>query len=76
VNRHIGYDKAAAIAKKAHKEKSTLRAAALALGLCFEANYDGLDTSDRHDASERIVGIDDSARGCGAPRGLQGACKD
>lgn len=31
LNRHIGYDKAAAIAKKAHKEGLTLREAALAL---------------------------------------------
>ncbi|CAN5862094.1 class II fumarate hydratase [soil metagenome] len=33
LNRHIGYDKAAAIAKKAHKEGSTLKEAALSLGL-------------------------------------------
>ena len=32
LNRHIGYDKAAAIAKKAHKEGTTLREAALASG--------------------------------------------
>jgi fumarate hydratase class II len=32
LNRHIGYDKAAEIAKKAHKEDKTLREAALALG--------------------------------------------
>ncbi|MEZ0325817.1 MAG: class II fumarate hydratase [Fimbriimonas sp.] len=32
LNKHIGYDKAAAIAKKAHKEGSTLKEAALALG--------------------------------------------
>jgi len=32
LNPHIGYDKAAAIAKKAHKEGTTLMAAALALG--------------------------------------------
>ena len=32
LNRHIGYDKAAAIAKKAHKEGTTLKEAALALG--------------------------------------------
>ena len=32
LNKHIGYDKAAAIAKKAHKEGSSLREAALALG--------------------------------------------
>ncbi len=36
---HIGYDKAAAIAKKAHHEKTTLKAAALALGVS-EADYD------------------------------------
>ncbi len=40
LNRHIGYDKAAAIAKKAHKEKSTLRAAALALGYVTDEQYD------------------------------------
>ncbi len=36
----IGYDKAAAIAKKAHKEKTTLREAALALGFVTAAQYD------------------------------------
>jgi len=40
LNRHIGYDKAAAIAKKAQKEQSTLRAAALALGYLTDAQYD------------------------------------
>ena len=37
---HIGYDKAAAIAKKAHKEGSTLREAALALGYVTPAQFD------------------------------------
>ena len=32
LNPHIGYDKAAAIAKKAHHEGTTLKEAALALG--------------------------------------------
>ena len=32
LNQHIGYDKAAAIAKKAHHENMTLKAAAIALG--------------------------------------------
>jgi fumarate hydratase, class II len=32
LNPHIGYDKAAEIAKKAHRERTTLREAALALG--------------------------------------------
>ena len=36
LNRHIGYDKAAAIAKRAHKEGSTLREAAKASGLSEE----------------------------------------
>lgn len=40
LNPHIGYDKAAQIAKKAHKEGSTLRAAALALGYVTEAQFD------------------------------------
>ena len=38
----IGYDKAAEIAKKAHKEGTTLRAAALALGDLDEAEFDAL----------------------------------
>ncbi len=36
----IGYDKAAAVAKKAHHEKTTLKAAALALGHVTEEEYD------------------------------------
>lgn len=36
---YIGYDKSAQIAKKAHHEKTTLRAAALALGISPE-QYD------------------------------------
>ena len=38
----IGYDKAAEIAKKAHTEGTTLRAAALALGHLDEAEFDAL----------------------------------
>jgi fumarate hydratase class II len=40
LNRHIGYDKAAQIAKKAHKEGTTLREAALALGYVPPERYD------------------------------------
>jgi fumarate hydratase class II len=39
LNPHIGYDKAAQIAKKAHKEGSTLKAAALALGHVTEQQF-------------------------------------
>ncbi len=37
---HIGYDKAAEIAKKAHHEKTTLKSAALSLGHVTEEQYD------------------------------------
>lgn len=40
LNNHIGYDKAAAIAKKAHKDGSTLKAAALELGYCNEQEFE------------------------------------
>ncbi|EHM46352.1 fumarate hydratase, class II [Yokenella regensburgei ATCC 43003] len=40
LNTHIGYDKAAEIAKKAHKEGLTLKASALALGYLSEAEFD------------------------------------
>jgi fumarate hydratase class II len=39
LNTHIGYEKAAEIAKKAHKEGSTLREAALALGYLTEDEF-------------------------------------
>lgn len=40
LNTHIGYDKAAEIAKKAHKEELTLKASALALGYLTEEQFD------------------------------------
>ena len=40
LNPHIGYDRAAEIAKKAHAEGTTLKAAALALGHVTEAQFD------------------------------------
>ncbi|SAL34042.1 class II fumarate hydratase [Caballeronia concitans] len=40
LNPHIGYDNAAQIAKKAHKEGTTLKAAALALGHVTEQQFD------------------------------------
>jgi fumarate hydratase class II len=39
LNPHIGYDNAAAIAKKAHKEGTTLRQAALSLGLLTDEQF-------------------------------------
>ncbi len=40
LNPHIGYDKAAEIAKKAHREGSSLRDAAVALGYVTAAQFD------------------------------------
>ena len=40
LNPHIGYDKAAKIAKKAHKEGTTLKEAALALGYVTGEQFD------------------------------------
>jgi fumarate hydratase class II len=44
---HIGYDRAAEIAKKAHREGLTLRAAALALGHVDEERFDALVRPER-----------------------------
>ena len=40
LNNHIGYDKAAKIAKKAHEEGTTLREAALELGYLTNEEFD------------------------------------
>ena len=40
LNPHIGYDKASQMAKKAHKEGTTLKAAGLALGFLTDAQFD------------------------------------
>ncbi|GAA4326820.1 class II fumarate hydratase [Pigmentiphaga soli] len=40
LNPHIGYDKAAQIAKKAHKENTSLKEAALSLGFLTEEEFD------------------------------------
>ncbi len=42
LNPHIGYDKAAKIAKKAHDENITLKQAAVSLGFLTEAQFDKL----------------------------------
>jgi fumarate hydratase class II len=40
LNPHIGYDNAAKIAKKAHKDGTTLKEAALSLGLLTSDQFD------------------------------------
>jgi len=42
LNRHIGYDAAAKVAKKAHKEGTTLREAAVALGVLTGEKFDAV----------------------------------
>jgi fumarate hydratase class II len=42
LNPTLGYDKSAQIAKKAHKEKTTLKAAAVALGHLSEEEFDSI----------------------------------
>ena len=39
LNRHIGYDNAAKIAKKAHAEGTTLKEASIELGLVTEEQF-------------------------------------
>ena len=40
LNPHIGYDNAAKVAKKAHAEGTTLKEAALALGVVSDADFE------------------------------------
>jgi fumarate hydratase class II len=40
LNPHIGYDKAAKIAKKAHQDGTTLKEAAVSLGLVRSEDFD------------------------------------
>ncbi|MNL80060.1 Fumarate hydratase class II [compost metagenome] len=40
LNPHVGYENAAKIAKKAHKENKTLKAAAVELGLLTAEQFD------------------------------------
>ena len=40
LNNHIGYDKAAKIAKKAHEEGTTLRESAIELGYLTNEEFD------------------------------------
>ncbi|MNY41966.1 Fumarate hydratase class II [compost metagenome] len=40
LNPHVGYENAAKIAKKAHKENKTLRTAAIELGLLTGEQFD------------------------------------
>ncbi|OGX29757.1 MAG: fumarate hydratase, class II [Omnitrophica WOR_2 bacterium RIFCSPHIGHO2_01_FULL_52_10] len=42
LNPHIGYDKAAKVAKKAHQENLTLKQAAISLGFLTEAQFDSI----------------------------------
>jgi len=53
LNTHIGYENAAKIAKKAHKEKTTLKKAALESGLVTEKQFE------QWVRPEKMTGLDD-----------------
>ena len=53
---HIGYDRAAEIAKKAHREGITLREAALALGYVNADDF-ALGTRRRHDRTRAVLNL-------------------
>jgi len=42
LNPHIGYDKAAEVAKKAHKDNTSLKEAVIELGYLSEEDFDKL----------------------------------
>ena len=50
---HIGYEKSAKIAQTAHRERTSLREAALKLGHVSEAEFDAWVRARGHDAPER-----------------------
>ena len=52
LNPHIGYDKAAKIAKKAHQEGTTLREAAVELGYLTPEEFDRYVQADKMLAPE------------------------
>ena len=52
---HIGYDRAAQIAKKAHREGTTLREAALALGYVSASDFDRWVRRGGHDRPGRVM---------------------
>jgi len=55
LNPHIGYENAAKIAKKAHKENKTLREAAIELGLLTDAEF-----TEKVDPSKMVGNLDKS----------------
>ena len=52
---HIGYDKAAQIAKQAQHEGTTLKEAALALGFVTEEQFDAVDRAAGDDAARQTL---------------------
>ena len=59
---HIGYDKAAAIAKTAHHEGTTLREAALASGHVTGEEFDGWVRARGHDAPDARLTVGPGGR--------------
>ncbi len=64
---HIGYDKAAEIAKSAHKRGTTLREEAVRLGAVDEAEFDRLVQAGGHDRPEAVSRASWRSRATSAP---------
>ena len=65
----IGCDEASEIAKKADRERFTLKAAVLALGYLLEEEFDAIVVpSERHGvpAGQRIAGVSEEPQGAAA----------
>ena len=57
LNPKIGYDNAAKVAKKAHKEGTTLKQAVLALGLLTEEEFDQWVRPEQHARAVRLTAV-------------------
>ena len=67
LNPKIGYDNAAKVAKKAHKEGTTLKQAAVALGLLAEHEFDAVGAAGEHARPVRLT-VQSGSQGAGSNR--------
>ena len=67
LNPKIGYDNAAKVAKKAHKEGTTLKQAVVALGLLAEHEFDAVGAAREHARPVRLT-VQSGSQGAGSNR--------
>ena len=70
LNTHIGYEKAASIAKKAHKENKTLKEAAIELGYLTEEQFDQIVRPEKMIGPDKTIIITKTPDGKGHLFGL------